>query len=101
MKYEEAIKIMTSGDRDELDRGDILIREMCRLTNDLLDYRYTVQNYKGDQNGIYSDKVGSIKNTLAILLGDVDMYMEYMDITDKVNKKKESRVIKLAEKKER
>ena len=98
MKYRDAVRTMTDTKRDELDRGDILIREMCRLTNDLLDYRYTISHYEGTQEGVYSDKVGTIKNSLAILLGDIDMYTEYMGITDKVNKKKEERVIKLAQK---
>lgn len=99
MKYKEAVSKMVNGNRDELDRGDIIIREMCRLTNDLLDYRYTISHYEGTQEGVYSDKVGTIKNSLAVLLGDIDMYTEYMGITEKVQQKKEERVIKLANKK--
>lgn len=99
MKYKEAVSKMANGNRDELDRGDIIIREMCRLTNDLLDYRYTISHYEGTQEGVYSDKVGTIKNSLAVLLGDIDMYTEYMGITEKVQQKKEERVIKLANKK--
>ena len=99
MKYKEAVSKMANGNRDELDRGDVIIREMCRLTNDLLDYRYTISHYEGTQEGVYSDKVGTIKNSLAVLLGDIDMYTEYMGITEKVQQKKEERVIKLANKK--
>lgn len=96
--YEDAVKTMIVNGKDELDRGDMIIKEMSRLTQDLLDYRYTVNHYEGNQKGVYSDKIGTIKNTLAVLLGDIDMYMEYVGITDKVDKKKEERIIRLAEK---
>ncbi len=99
--YDDAIKTMVKNGKDELDRGDIIIKEMSRLTQDLLDYRYTVNHYEGNQKGVYSDKISTIKNTLSILLGDIDMYMEYVGIADKVDKKKKERIIKLAEKIER
>lgn len=99
--YKKAVQIMAGGDKDEIDRGDIIIKEMCRLTNDILDYRYAVNHYEGNQKGIFKDKIGSIKNTLAVMLGDIDMYMEYLDITDKVEKKKTDRLIKLASKKDK
>ena len=99
--YDDAIKTMVKNGKDELDRGDIIIKEMSRLTQDLLDYRYTVNHYEGNQKGVCSDKVSTIKNTLSILLGDIDMYMEYVGIADKVDKKKKERIIKLAERIER
>lgn len=97
-EYEEALKAIVNSNRDELDRGDMIISEMCKLTQNLLDYRYAVNHYEGNQKGVLIDKIGTIKNTLSVLLGDIDMYMEYVDITDKVNKKKEERVIKIAAK---
>ena len=98
MKYESAVETMAVTSRDELDRADIIIREMTRLTNDLLDYRYVATHYEGDSQDVLKDKINTIKNSLAVLLGDLDIYMEYMDITDKVNNKKQKRVIELVKK---
>lgn len=97
-EYIEAIKKLADDDRTELERGDILIREMCRLTSDLLDYRNAVENYKG-KGTVLNDLLGTIANSMALLMSDLDIYAEYMDITDKVAHKKENRVIKLAKKK--
>jgi len=96
--YVEAIKKLVDDDRTEVERGDIMIREMCRLTNDLLDYRYAVENYKGKGSAL-NDQVNTIANSIALLMSDLDIYAEYMGITDKVAQKKENRVIKLAKKK--
>ena len=43
--------------------------------------------------------LGTMATSIALLESDLDVYKEYMNITDKVNKKKENRVIKLANKK--
>ena len=96
--YIEAIKKLADGDRTELERADILIREMCRVTNNLLDYRYAVEHYKGSGTAL-NDMLGTMATSIALLESDLDVYKEYMNITDKVNKKKENRVIKLANKK--
>lgn len=96
--YVEAIKKLADDDRTELERGDILIREMCRLTNDLLDYRYAVENYKGKGSAL-NDQVNTIANSIALLMSDLDIYAEYMRVTDKVVKQKEKRITKLANKK--
>lgn len=96
---EESIKIFRYDGISEVERGDILIKNMCRVTTDLLNYRYTVNHYIGDDTStVVTDIVCRIKNSLALLLSDMEIYMDQLDITDKVRQKKVDRINKLAEK---
>lgn len=98
MKYEEALRIISTSNRTENERADILIKEMCRLTTDLLDYRYAVENYKTDGSStVLQDSVARIKNTMAILVSDMDIYMDQMGIAEDVNRKATDRVNRMAE----
>ena len=96
--YKKNLKVLARGDKNEVDRADIIMKEMCRLMTDFIDYRYAVENYKGGGT-VLADKVNTIKNSLAVLLGDVDVYMEYMNISGKVEEKKENRINNIAKKK--
>ena len=97
--YETAVKALAhNGDKNEFDRADMVIKEMSRVISNLLDYRHTVSYYEGNQEGVIKDKMNTVVNSLSVLLGDIDMYMESVEITDKVKKKKESRIYKLADK---
>ena len=98
MKYEESIKKLASTSRSDLERVDVLIKEMCRLTNDLLDYKFAAENYKG-KGTVLDDLLNATASSAALLIGDLDIYMEQMDITNKVKEKKEKRIDKLANKK--
>lgn len=97
--YETAVKALAhNGDKNEFDRADMVIKEMSRVISNLLDYKHTVDYYKGNQDGVIEDKKNTVINSLSVLLGDVDMYMESVGIADKVMKKKENRIHKLADK---
>lgn len=97
MEYRDNVKILARNERDEIEAAEVIIKEMCQLTTSFLNYKYTVDHYKGEGTAI-SDKVDTIKNNLAVLLGDIDVYMEQMNITSKVVDKKESRIARLAKK---
>ena len=93
MKYKTMIQIIIqNNDKTELERGDILIKDMSRLIVDLVNYRYAVENYKGDQEGVLQDHLAKVKNSVALLMGDLDIYNEQVGITAKVEDKKTDRM---------
>ena len=96
--YNKSIEILIS-DKDEDERIDLIIKAMSKLTNDLLDYRYMVNNYKGDSQELFANKMDTIKNAIAVLEGELDIYKTMNGITEKTRKRKEQRVSKLAMKK--
>lgn len=96
--YNKSIEILISN-KDEDERIDLIIKAMAKLTNDLLDYRYMVNNYKGDSQELFSNKMDTIKNAISVLEGELDIYKAMNDITEKTRKRKEQRVSKLAMKK--
>ena len=98
MKYRDAIKKVADG-KDDQETCDILIKDMNRFINDMLDYRYMVNHYDGKDK--LAEAVGTIKNSMATLMGDLEVYAELMDITDQLQSKKENRIIRFAEKKKR
>ncbi len=97
MKYKNMIKAVADSDRTQFERADILIREMCKLTSDLLDYRYASEHYKGDGN-VVDDRINTIKNSLSLVVTDIDIYMEQMNITKEVKDKAAKRMDKLVNK---
>lgn len=96
-KYKDMVRVIADSDRTQFERADILIREMCKLTSDLLDYRYASEHYKGDGN-VIDDRINAIKNSLALIVADVDIYMEQMNITKEVRDKAAKRMDKLVNK---
>lgn len=98
MKYEDALRTISTSAKTETERADILIKEMCRLTNDLLDYRYAVENCKAvGKSTMVADYVGKIKNSMALVVSDMDILMDQFDITDKVRQKAVDRVNRIAD----
>lgn len=96
--YNESVKVIANSDKTVFDRGDLVVKEMSRLTSDILDYRYAAEHYKGDGISVMGDKARSIKNSIALLESDLDVYKEMLGITDLVKDKKEQRIGKVAEK---
>lgn len=95
---EDIIKVFRYDSISEVERGDILIKDMCRVTIDLLDYRYTINHYIGDDTStVVIDIVCQIKDSLALLLSDMEIYMDQMDITNKVRDKADKRLWKMAD----
>ena len=93
MKYKTIIQIIVqNNDKTELERGDILIKDMSLVIVDLVNYRYAAENYKGDQERVLQDNLSKVKNSVALLMGDLDIYNEQVGITAKVEDKKTDRM---------
>ena len=97
MKYENMVKLMADSNRTQFERADILIKEMSKLTMDLLDYRYTAEHYKGEGTAV-NDRKNQIKNSLVLVMTDIDIYMEQMGMTEEVKDKANKRLGKLVNK---
>lgn len=97
MKYENMVKLMADSNRSQFERADILIKEMSKLTMDLLDYRYTAEHYKGEGTAV-NDRKNQIKNSLVLVMTDIDIYMEQMGMTEEVKDKANKRLGKLVNK---
>lgn len=89
--YEDKIKYLATTDKTELERGDVIIKDMARLMQDLTDYRYAKEHYNGTGD-VLKDKIMSIKNSIAVMMGDMDIYMEVVNITDMVKAKNNKRI---------
>lgn len=98
MRYEDMIKIIAKTDKTVVDRGDIVVKDMSRLINDIMNYRYAVEHYKGDTEDVLTDKLMSVKNSMAILESDMDIYKETAEISSKVESKKIGRINKIMDK---
>jgi len=95
----DAIRIIATSDRNEEERAEIMIKDMCRLTSDLLDYKYAFDHYEGSEGStVLRDKVNTIKNSMVLLMSDMKIYAEQMDITDDVETLIDKRINKIAEK---
>jgi len=98
MTYEEMVKKLAETDMTEIERGENLIRSMCGVIDAILNYKYVLDHYKGDSDGVIQDQINSIKNAMAIMVGDADVYMMLLGITDKVRTKADSRIGKILRK---
>jgi hypothetical protein len=97
MKYENMVKIIADSNRTQFERGDILIKEMNRLSTDILDYRYAAEHYNGEGT-VIEDKRNQIKNSLVLIKSDLDIYIEQMGMTETVNNKSSKRLSKIVDK---
>lgn len=96
MKYEEMIKVLANDGMSELDREDILIREMAKLVEDLLHYRYvTTHDTKGT---VVEDSKNLIKKSATLVETDLNVLIEQMGLTDDVRKRSRKRLDKLVDK---
>lgn len=99
MNYEEMIKVIAK-DTDLMTQTDVVIREMCQAIDRMLKYRYSNHNYnKGNRDEVLKDKANEIKNSMSILLGDIDVYLSCLNVTDQTKEKKEQRLLRQFKKK--
>lgn len=95
MGYNEDIKILAKTEKTAFERGDMIIKYMGRLSADILDYRYAYEHYRGSSSEIFKDKINSIKNSVAVLESELDIYKEMLGIVETVNNKKSNRITKI------
>ena len=75
--------------------NDMLIKSMCQVAENLIKFRYACE--KNDAKEVRELK-GSIKNSMAFMLGDLEVTMELLGITDQVRAKADGRLEKVARK---
>lgn len=99
MDYESKVKAIAHfGDRTAIQRGELLVREMAKLINDLVDYRYAAEHYKGNNmSNLISEKQNKLKKDMAVLQSDLDIYMELMGLTADVETEADKRLERLLE----
>lgn len=95
MGYNEDIKILANTERTVFERGDMIIKYTGRLSSDILDYRYAYEHHKGNSTDLLNDKINSIKNSVALLESELDIYKEMLGISEKVDDKKSNRIKKI------
>ena len=97
--YINSVKKLANGNKESSERANLLIKEMCQLTQSLLDYNYTIDHYNGNDNStVVTDRMNTIKNSMAVLISEMDIYAEQQGFYGKLHDKKEKRVTRLADK---
>lgn len=96
---EEKIKlILNEGSINTNERGQLLIRSLCRAVDSIVNYNYAETHYNGDDTStVMKDKVSSIKNALAVVISDMELYMTALDIADITRVKAHNRICKMAD----
>lgn len=97
MGYKENVTKIANSKKTSFERGDTIIKEMSRLTSDILDFRYAAEHYEGNGN-VLEDTKNNVINSLAILISDLDVYTEQLGIEDKIKYKIYKRIEKIAKK---
>lgn len=98
MDYSDMIKIISSSNIGVIERGEQLLHDYCNVISSILDYKYTLDHYHGENDDVYTNRINSISKALSILLGDVDVYMDILNITEKTHTAKKERIKKIATK---
>lgn len=99
MKYKDMVEKIAKTGVSEIERGEMVIRRMANMIDIILDYKYVVEHYNGGETSTkLADEVNCIKNELAILVSELDIYMETLCITDKVKEKAENRAARILRK---
>lgn len=85
MTYGEMIIKVANSDKTEFERAEALIRQFCKLTDELLDYKYMIEHYNGgERSSVIEDEKNILINKLAVVKSDLDIYIQKMDITSDV-----------------
>lgn len=80
------------------DRDQLVVRSMCKTIDAIMNYNYADIHYAGDDtSSVMKDKLASVKSNLAVLLSDVELYMQALDIADDTRTKAYKRIVKMAE----
>lgn len=90
MTYEEMIKVIASTDVSTAERGEELIKSACKMIEAILEHKYAVDhNFSSD---IINDKMNTLKNKMATMVSDVDVFMHSCRITESVLYKAKKRI---------
>ena len=81
-----------------LRNNDMLIKSMCHVAEELIKFRYIYEKYATMEAKEMQEIKGTIKNSMAFLLGDLEVTMELLGITDQIKAKSDGRLVKVAKK---
>ena len=92
----ENIELVAKSGKTEFERADMLMRSMSKLSIAMLDYKYAYDNYEGNREEILKDRTMAIKNAMAVVLSDAEIYMYLLGITELTKQKASGRIDKVA-----
>lgn len=96
MSYVDDVKKIVANSNVSIeDEENIVVKNMCILIEKIIDYRYAVRHYKGNNLNVIEDKVSSIKNAMSVTGSNLDIYAEMLNIYEKVEYKKVQRITKM------
>ena len=98
MKYNEMVKKIADGNKTRFERGEVIIKEMNKLSTDILDYKYAAEHCSDDYGTVVEDRKNHIKNSIIVLKSDLDVYIEQLGLTEVIDKKATERLDRLAKK---
>jgi len=96
-KVKDAVKIIGKHD-GILRNNDMLIKSMSCVIEDLIRFRYAYEEHTSMGAREVKESIGAIKNSMSFMLGDLDVTMELLGITEKTRSKANGRLLKVAEK---
>lgn len=91
MKYEDGIKTIAGGDITIAERSSRVVKMMAEFTAEIVDYNYAAEHYKGS-GSVMEDCLNKLKNKMALVMSEMDIYAEQLGVTDKVVEKKKARI---------
>lgn len=94
MEYNQKIKRIADFSNDTEEKSEILIKEMCHVIEDILNFNYAHNHYKSqnENSTVLADHKNKIINSLSILKSDLDIYCEMFGIREEVELKAQKRV---------
>ena len=78
-----------------LKNNDMLVRSASKMIEDIISYRLACESGKSLDDKVVADCASKLKNSIAVVVGDLEITMNLMDIKDKVDKKVISRLTKV------
>ena len=93
----EAVKIIGQHD-GVLRNNDMLIKSMCNVMEDLIKFRYVYEAHASMDAREVREVIGSIKNSMTFMLGDLDVTMELLGIAESARGKADGRLVRVAKK---
>lgn len=97
MTYGETIIKIANSDKTEFERAEVLIRQFCKLTDELLNYKYMIEHYNGgEKSSVIEDEKNILINKLATVKSDFDIYIQKIDVTSDVINKATKRIERMS-----
>lgn len=97
MTYGDMVGKIAQSDKTEFERGEALIRQFCKLTDEMLDYKYMLEHYNGgERSSVIEDEKNILINKLATVKSDFDIYIQKIDVTSDVIDKATKRIERMS-----